>query len=263
STAHALGLMAAFWAKVPAYAVTRRVIFPLRKNLFSRLKYLSQRINGYVAISDSVKQEMVKGGVAPAKIEVIPSVVQRATLSRSEGLELRKELGIPLDSPVVLNVANYAEFKGQDILMAAAPEVLKRFPKTKFVFVGRDTEKLQKRAESIKITNAFCLAGFRTDIPRFLAAADVFVFPSLQEGAGTALREAMLAGLPVIGTRAGGIPESITHEKTGLLVEPGEAPTLAAAIVRVLENPAWAHELAERGQKWVASQFSLESTVHK
>src|SRR5207253_3868963 len=63
STAHALGLLAAAWVKVPAFAVTRRVVFPLRRNLFSRLKYNSRRINGFIAITDSVKEELVKGGV--------------------------------------------------------------------------------------------------------------------------------------------------------------------------------------------------------
>src|SRR5438876_319245 len=75
STAHALGLVAALWAKIPAFAVTRRVVFPLRRNLFSRLKYMSRRINGYIAITDAVKSALVQGGVDPQRIEVIPSIV--------------------------------------------------------------------------------------------------------------------------------------------------------------------------------------------
>jgi len=72
STAHAIGLMAAWWAKVPVFAVTRRVVFPLKKNIFSRLKYLSGRVDGYVAISQSVKEELMKAGISDPRIEIIP-----------------------------------------------------------------------------------------------------------------------------------------------------------------------------------------------
>jgi glycosyltransferase involved in cell wall biosynthesis len=263
STAHALGLVAAHWAKIPAFTVTRRVMFPLRKNLFSRLKYRSSRINGYVAITNAVKEELVKGGVDPKRIEVIQSIVHRAPLSRAEGQSLRNELGIPADSPLVLNVANYADFKGQDLLMEAAVEVLKRHPKARFVFAGRDTEQLKALADRLQIASQVVLAGFRTDVPRFLAAADLFVLPSRQEAAGTALREAMLAGLPVIGSRAGGIPESILHEKTGLLVPPGDAGSLAAAIIRVLDNPALAKDLADAGRSFCEAEFSLSAAAQR
>jgi glycosyltransferase involved in cell wall biosynthesis len=259
STAHALGLMAAVLAKVPAFAVTRRVVFPLRGNIFSRLKYKSSRINGYIAISDSVKNELVNGGINPSRIEVIPSIVHRQPLPRSEGVSLRQELKIPADSPMILNVANYADFKGQDVLMAAAAEVLKRVPKAVFVFAGRSTEDLTGLANQLQIASQVRLMGFRDDVPRFLAAADLFVMPSLQEAAGTALREAMLATLPVIGTRVGGIPESITEGQTGLLVSPGDASALAKAILQLLENPTQAKELARRGQEEVRSRFSLEA----
>ena len=87
--------------------------------------------------------------------------------------------------------------------------------------------------------------------------------PSLQEAAGTALREAMFAGLPVIGSRAGGIPESITHDETGLLVAPGNAGELAQAIMRVLESPVWSKQLGEQGRKFAELRFSLENAATK
>ena len=114
-----MGLVAAVLGKVPAFAVTRRVTFPLRRNLFSHLKYRLSRINGYIAISQSVKDELVKGGVDASRIEIVPSSsAGQHLLPRSEGVALRQELGIPLDVPMIVNVANYADFKGQDILLA-------------------------------------------------------------------------------------------------------------------------------------------------
>jgi len=258
STAHAIGLMAAWWIKIPVFAVTRRVIFPLKKNVFSRLKYLSGRINGYVAISTAVKTELMKAGLDSSRIEIIPSVMNQEPGRSEDRSQVRRELGLASAAPVILNISNVSEFKGQDILMKAAPDVIRRFPHAQFLFVGRDTETLKPLVDRLSLSASVRLAGFRTDVPRLLAAADLFVLPSLQEAAGTALREAMAAGLPCIGTNAGGIPESIQHEETGLLVPPADARALAQAICRLLENPHQAQTLAVRGREFVREHFMLE-----
>ncbi len=258
STAHAVGLMAAWWAKVPVFAVTRRVVFPLKRNIFSRLKYLSSRINGYVAISAAVKDELSKAGVDVSRVEIIPSVMNQVPGTPQDRLDFRKELNLAAERPVITNVANYADFKGQDILAEAAALVVKRFPAAQFLFAGRDTEKLQPLIDRLGISANVRLAGFRTDVPRLLAASDLFVLPSLQEAAGTALREAMAAGVACIGTRVGGIPESIKHEDTGLLVSAGNAPELSEAIIRLLENPTLTRTMAARGRAFVEEHFTLE-----
>jgi glycosyltransferase involved in cell wall biosynthesis len=128
---------------------------------------------------------------------------------------------------------------------------------------GRDTEKLQVLVERLGISASVRLAGFRTDVPRILAASDIFVLPSLQEAAGTALREAMAAGVACIGTNVGGIPESIIHDDTGLLVPPADAGALAQAIIRLLEDPQKTRTLAARGQAYVEDHFTLEPASAK
>jgi glycosyltransferase involved in cell wall biosynthesis len=143
-------------------------------------------------------------------------------------------------------------------LAQAAVQVVKRFPATQFLFVGRDTEKMKPLVTTLGISANVRLAGFRTDISRVLAASDLFVLPSLQEAAGTALREAMAAGLACIGTQTGGIPESITHEETGLLVPPSDSGALAQAIIQLLGNPHQAKTLAVRGRQFALDHFSLE-----
>jgi glycosyltransferase involved in cell wall biosynthesis len=258
STAHALGLMAAWWARVPVFAVTRRVIFPLRKNIFSRVKYLSGRIDGYVAISSAVKEELMKAGLGASRIEVIPSVMNQEAGNPQDRIDVRKELGLSIARPLITNIANYADFKGQDILLRAAAEVVKRFPEAQFLFAGRETEKLKPLVDELNLSASVRLAGFRTDVPRLLAATDIFVLPSLQEAVGTALREAMAAGLACIGTNVGGIPESIRHGDTGLLVPPADVQSLAQAILQLLGNPQKAQTLAVRGRDFVSEHFTLE-----
>ncbi len=261
-TAHAVGLLSTLWARVRAFAVTRRVVFRIRRNPFSRLKYHSKRISGYVAISEAVKNELTQVGIAPERIEVIPSVTTSEVVSRQQGGAVRAELGLKAD-PLIATVANYAEFKGQEYLLRAAVDVLKRFPRAQFLLVGRDTEKLQSLVDHLGIGLAVHIAGFRTDVPRLLSAVDVFVLPSLQEGAGTALREAMVVGIPVIGSNVGGIPESIQDGKTGLLVPPGDAPALSRAIIRLLEDAEAAKAMADRGRAWAREQFSIQKAAER
>ena len=260
STAHAIGLMAAACSGVPVFTVTRRVVFPVKKNLFSRLKYLSARINGYVAISNAVRDELQKAGIAGERIEIIPSVVDAVQASADEGAAFRQELGLA-NEPVITTVANYADFKGQDFLIKAAARVRQVFPKVQFVLAGRDTEKLETLVDQMSLRRTVYLLGFRKDVPRILAGSDLFVLPSLQEAAGTALREAMAAGLPCVGTTAGGIPESIQDGRTGLLVPPADEKALASALIKLLEAPDMAQELAKAGETFAREKFSLDSAA--
>jgi len=131
STAHAVALMAAWGLRSPVFAVTRRVVFPLGQNIFSRLKYLTKRINGYVAISNAVKENPGAGGVSPARVEVIPSVTDEPGDSPPNQQSLFGELGLTAGRPLITNVANYADFKGQNYLLEAAAEVVKRFRRFK------------------------------------------------------------------------------------------------------------------------------------
>ena len=262
-TAHALALMAAYWSSPRVFAVTRRVVFPLRRNLFSRLKYLSSRINGYVAISEAVRSELTRAGVRPDRIELIPSVMNRPLATREEGQALRKEWGFPPNALVITTLANYADFKGQDYLMGAVAKVIAEFPNARFLLAGRDTEKLSPLVQRLQVSSHVHLAGFRADVAQALAASDIFVLPSLQEAAGTALREAMAAGLPSIGTRVGGIPESIENGKTGLLVPPADSDALAEALKRYLRQPEECAHFGKEGQVFVNQHFSLPAASQK
>jgi glycosyltransferase involved in cell wall biosynthesis len=263
STAHAIGLMAAALSEVPVFCVTRRVIFPIKTNLFSRLKYLSQRIDGYVAISEAVREELLKVHIRPDHIQVIPSVVRPPTLDAREGTAVRQEFGIPMDAPVMTMVSNYSDFKGHEHFIRAAAAVVQAFPQTHFIVAGRDTEKLQGLVDSLGLTQAVHLARFRTDVPRLLAATTVFVMPSLQEAAGTSLREAMIVGLPCIGSRVGGIPESIEDGKTGLLVSPADPVALGNAMIRLLRAPEEARRMAMDGKAWIEAHFTLAPAAQR
>ena len=100
------------------------------------------------------------------------------------------------------------------------------------------------RIKALGLGNTVHLAGFRTDIPAVLSAGDLFVLPSLMEGMPNALLEAYAAGLPVVVTSVGGLPEAVENERSGLVVPPKDPRALAAAIVRLLKDEAFRSRLA-------------------
>lgn len=263
STAHALALISTLWYRPPVFAVTRRVTFPIRKNLFSRLKYLSQRINGYVAISQAVREELENAGIVSDRIEVIPSATDIKPASKAEGQAIREEFRIPAGVPLVVTIGNYADFKGQDHLIKAASLVVKKKPQVRFLLAGRDIEKLTALVLELGLRESVTLAGFRRDVPQLLAASDVFAIPSLQEAAATALREAMLVGLPVVATNVGGIPESVTDADNGLLVPPANPEALATAILRLIDHPLEAAHMALRGKIKAETHWTIDPAAER
>jgi glycosyltransferase involved in cell wall biosynthesis len=260
STAHALGLLAAALSSVPVFVVSRRVTFTIRRNPFSRLKYLSSRIDGYVAISQPVRQELMKAGIAASRIDVVPSVVEPQAVSPGDREAVRQEFSVG-DAPLVGIVANYAVFKGQAIMARAIPLILARHPGTVFLFAGRDMDEMTGLIKELKVENSVRLAGFRTDVPRLLKGMDLFVMPSLEEAAGTALREAMLSGLACVGSRVGGIPESIVDESTGLLAAPGDPADLARAVIRLLDQPEERQRLAHAGRAFILEHYTVSKAA--
>lgn len=159
--------------------------------------------------------------------------------------------------------------KGQDVFLRAAAKVLKRLPIARFQIIGgaffNDLEyeqEIRDLAESLGIGAAVEFIGFVSDVAERLHALDILVLPSTTpEPFGQIVVEAMAAGKPVIATNAGGVPEIISDEENGLLVQPGNVDQMADAICRLLEHPEETARIALRGRQRVADRFTIERTV--
>jgi glycosyltransferase involved in cell wall biosynthesis len=171
-----------------------------------------------------------------------PLLERRPELRRA----LRGELGITDDEVVALTVANLRSEKGYDVLLEAARLSVAAGAPVRFLSVGRGPleAELAAAADVGGLAGHLRFLGTRTDTPRLMAGADLFVLPSHQEGLPVALMEAMSAGLPVVATTVGGVPDVITDGVDGLLVPPGRADLLAQAVERVVRNPALRARLA-------------------
>jgi glycosyltransferase involved in cell wall biosynthesis len=175
------------------------------------------------------------------------------------------DLGSQTPSPTIGMIARLAPQKGHTVLLEALPAVVARFPGLRVELVGHEhltsRAELEARAARLGLSERVHFAGFRDDLPALLARWDLLVLPSLWEGFGLVLLEAMAAGRPVVASRVGPIPEVVVHGETGLLVPPGQPAALAAALLELLEHPDLAARLGEAGQRRAAERFGLDRMV--
>jgi glycosyltransferase involved in cell wall biosynthesis len=149
--------------------------------------------------------------------------------------------------------------KGHKELFTAMARIRERHPvHALIVGGGRRAAEMQQLAESLGLADAVHFLGPRRDVPDLLNAMDVFVLPSYSEGVSLALLEAMAAGLPVIATAVGGLPEVVTDGDNGLLIPPRDPDALAGALERLLADPAWARQLGAKARAHVREHFSLD-----
>lgn len=142
------------------------------------------------------------------------------------------------DDFVIISVAALHERKGLNYLIEAFAKVAEKKEKVKLVIVGEGPErkKIEKLIKNLKLDDKVTLAGSQKEIALLLGASDLFVLASIKEAFGLAILEAMDAGIPVIGSNVGGIPEIIENNKTGLLVEPKDVESLHEKILQLIDN---------------------------
>ena len=160
------------------------------------------------------------------------------------------QAGIPPGAIVLLNVGRVSSQKGLIYAVRALPEIVARFPQAHLVSVGSVVDRtcvagLRAEAQGLGIADHLHLLGPRRDVPLLLRACDIFVFPSLFEGMGIALIEAMAMGCACIASDVGPLPELVRHEHDGLLVPPREPGRLAEAVCFLLNDPVRRATLAE------------------
>jgi glycosyltransferase involved in cell wall biosynthesis len=180
----------------------------------------------------------------------------------------RGEVGLNDHLPVIGTVCRLVEpKKGLSVLLNAVAwlERTAGTPLCQVLIVGGGPAKGRLEALSLElgIRERVHFTGPRLDVPSVIQRMDVFVLPSLYEGFGIAILEAMAAGKPVVATRVGGIPEFVESGKSGLLVEAGNAESLAGAIRRLLEQPKLAGALARAGKERAGTLFSIERSVRE
>lgn len=233
-----------------------------RRMLFNRL--FLRPCDRVVAVGRSVKQALVDNeGIPAERIDVIYNGVPLERFARDARAraQVRQELGIAPEQPVAILVARLDPIKDHATALAVAARVRQVRPDFRLLLVGDGPlrTELQTRVQAMNLAGTVQLLGLRTDVPRLLAAADLFLLTSLSEGIPVTLIEAMGAGLPVVATRVGGVPEVVVAGQTGLLAPASDPDALAAAVLELLASAALRQRLAAVGQARASSLFSQQA----
>src|SRR5712692_3676234 len=273
SKAGVVGRLAAWLARVPIvihtphghifygyYGGVASAIIRLLERLLAKI---SDRI---VTLTDRGAEKHVQYKIAgPEKFVTIHSGIDLAYF-RSVHVDpavKRKELGLPPDGAIVGTVGRLVPIKGLEWLLKAAPRVLAEFPQACFVIIGEGPllGELKELTSRLGIGLRVMFLGAREDVPECLATLDLFVLPSLNEGMGRVLLEAMAVGCPVVATRVGGIPDIVADGTNGLLVPPRDERARGEAILTLLRDRSRRAAYGEAARRHVDGRFDIETMV--
>ena len=219
--------------------------------------WVVEKMSRILAISGAVRQAMLTRGEAPdSKITVIPNGI--SVPNAGNPAETRRSLGLAADTPLVVCAARLEREKDIASLIQAMKIVQEAVPDARCLIAGDGSQKdeLQRQIEALGLSESVTLLGFCADAASLMAAADLFVLPSLAEPFGLVLLEAMALGRPVIATRAGGPLEIVVDGETGFLVAPSSPDALAEAVQRLLADPAACLRLGENGRARFQNLFT-------
>lgn len=223
-----------------------------------------------ISVSEEARQFHLKiSNALPHKIQTIYNGIDLSNFMainrNTEFVAVRNEFSIPNDAKVLMTVAVLRELKGIQFMIRALPEILSKQPDAYYLIVGSGAHRdaLEQEVKKLDVTNRVIFSGKRSDIPRLLAATDIFVLPTLTEALPTVLAEAMAAHLPMVACAVGGIPEMIENGKNGILIPPADPQALANACIQLLTDPERCKSMGDAGWEVVNKKFNIKTQVEK
>jgi sugar transferase (PEP-CTERM/EpsH1 system associated) len=218
-------------------------------------------VDRFYCLTRDMAEAAVANRIVPAsRVQVICNGIDVPRFQdRSQRDEVRRGLGVPEGAPLVGTTGRLTEIKRQDVLLRAFAEVRRDMPDAHLLLVGDGPLRgeLEALAAQLGIAGVTHFAGYQAEPERCLQAMDAFALSSRSEGMPQAVLEASVAGLPVVASRVGGLPELIDDGVTGLLFPCGDATALAAALRRVLRDPALARGLGEAARAKAEAKYSV------
>lgn len=223
-----------------------------------RLARMSTKI---VTVSEGQREELLGQGIgAPEQVIAIPLGLELDGLLASEQRrgELRQQLGVPSETPLIGIVARLVPIKDIDTFLEAASDVRRSWPDVRFLIVGDGELRLSltQQARALGLERCAHFLGWERDLAPIYADLDLVALSSLNEGTPVSLIEAMAAGLPVVATRVGGVPDLVEHGKTGLLVPPKDPKALSMAMRTLLDDATRRREMGRLGREAVYPKHS-------
>jgi glycosyltransferase involved in cell wall biosynthesis len=240
-----------------------------------RLVWLADRVSILLAkpyvvavsahVAESARRRL---GIPRERLEVVPNAVDTTTfrpVDKATRLAVRRALGLGADDSVVAMVGRMAQEKGHSVLLKAAARLGDRVPALRVLLAGDGEERsaFEALAKELGIDRRVSFLGVRRDVPSLMAASDIVAVPSVHEGFGLVVAEALACGVPVIASRTGPIPEIVREGETGLLFAPGDDEGLARCLEELMADPPRRARMGERGRGDAVERFSLVPMVQQ
>ncbi|MGL4551908.1 MAG: glycosyltransferase [Gemmataceae bacterium] len=239
------------------------VVSPTRRRVNRLvLRRLASAVNACCGFSAKAVADVE--GFAPTPVDVIENGIEVGRYGPPDDRDaLRRSLGLDPARRYVACVARFHPVKDHAMLLRAFAAVAPRHADVDLLLAGDGPQRadLQRQAADAGVAARVHFLGVRSDVPALLRAADLFALTSVSEAASLTVLEAMATSLPVVVTAVGGNPEMVRHEQEGLLVSRGDDAACAAALARLLDDPALARRLGEAGRRRVEERYQLGQTI--
>ncbi len=258
SHAHTIAVLASALGMKTPIVVHRRVDYPIKEKRLNRWKYNHPSIRKFICVSNKIKHVMARTVRDQEKLSVVYSGIDPSRFAHSTKGKLRAILSLDNTTPIVANIAAISHQKDYITWVRAVGHLVKKRQDIRFVVIGGDGGELELVKTEIKrlqLEKHIDLMGYRTDIPDLIKDIDVLMFSSRDEGLGTSILDAFMNKVPVVSTNAGGIPEMIIHEETGLLSDVEDDLALADSCLRIMED-------LELKNKIVDQAFEKQKSFH-
>lgn len=232
-------------------------------------QYELAQLECVLAVSSQVAATLEAGGVQRDRIRVLHSGLDSHWILKEEagaGSDVRQRFGIADHAGVIGTVGNLFPRKGYDTMLRALPDVLTATPDVHYLVIGQGDEEYERSLRALcgtlGLASRVHFIGFQPEVRAFLDSMDLYVQPSLMEGFGIAVLEAMAREKAVVASRTGGLPDIVVNGETGLLVPPGDIGELARAVTVLLNDPAGRQEMGRRGRQRVMRRFTVEAMMN-
>jgi N-acetyl-alpha-D-glucosaminyl L-malate synthase BshA len=224
-------------------------------------RFSIEHSDAVTAVSEFLREETVREFKIARPIEVIHNFVDTEQFRPQEDPCTRKRLA-PAGERVLMHVSNFRKVKNLPVILQVMAEIRRHVP-CRLVLVGDGPEReaTERLAVEMKIDDAVVFLGDQEYIADVLPAADVFLLPSQHESFGLAALEAMSCGVPVVGSRIGGLPEVIVHEETGFLCDPSDVACMTAIVLGLFRNEELRRAIGRAGRERAVAQFNREKIV--
>lgn len=267
------GSLAGYIARRPVVWRLHDIVGP---EAFSRFNILLFKVTAshfakrVLAVSEATRKAFIAQGLSADKVRCVYNGVDLSSPTPKPDSTIREEYSLDPSAPVAAMIGRLVHWKGPDTFIRAAAAVSRKIPEARFLLVGDAifgeqsyVEELKNLADELGLGEKLVFTGFRSDIPEIMASADIIVHASiLPDPLPTVLLEAMAQSKPVIGARAGGVPEIIEEGVTGIVFAPGNVSRLAEAMEQLLGDREKAASMGAEGFRRAIKLFEVKKNTH-